>query len=251
MKGLDVFREHFRSFDDQYVLIGGSAAMLEMAQVGESFRATHDLDLVLLIEARTEGFGAALMEFVERAGYKRREVGGRPQFYRFSDPCAGDAPAMLEIFSRAPDGLVLHHGQRAIPVTLGGDLKSLSGLLLDDAYYNVIRDAARTKEGLSWLDARGLIVLKAKAWLDLRERRAADASSVDSKRVRKHLFDVLALSQVIPANASIDLPESILKDVRRFLQAALIEPPTRDFGEPLEVMLARIGRLCGLQVALA
>lgn len=251
MKGLDAFKDHFRSFEDQYVLIGGSAVMLEMAQVGESFRATHDLDLVLLVEARTEGFGAALVQFVERAGYRRREVGGRPQFYRFSDPCVDDVPVMLEIFSRAPDGLVLHHGQRAVPITLGDDLKSLSGLLLDDAYYDVIRGAARTQQGLTWLDARGLIVLKAKAWLDLRARKAADPSSVDSKSVRKHLFDVLALSQVIAADALIGLPEPVRDDMLLFLQAVVAEPPTRDFGEPLEVMLGRIGRLCGLEVALA
>lgn len=51
VRGLDVFRRHFADFTDRYVLIGGVAATLAMEEAGLDFRATKDLDLVLIIEA--------------------------------------------------------------------------------------------------------------------------------------------------------------------------------------------------------
>lgn len=57
--GMDVFREHFKGFSDQYVLIGGSASDLVMNEAGAAFRATKDLDIVLCIEAFDTDFAEA------------------------------------------------------------------------------------------------------------------------------------------------------------------------------------------------
>jgi len=51
VKGLDLFREHFRSYADRYVLIGGAACELALGEAGLDFRATKDLDIVLCLEA--------------------------------------------------------------------------------------------------------------------------------------------------------------------------------------------------------
>ena len=51
IKGLDVFRLHFEHYTDRYVLIGGVAATLAMEEAGLDFRATKDIDLVLVVEA--------------------------------------------------------------------------------------------------------------------------------------------------------------------------------------------------------
>jgi hypothetical protein len=40
VKGLEVFREHFRNFADRYVLIGGAACDIAMTGAGLPFRAT-------------------------------------------------------------------------------------------------------------------------------------------------------------------------------------------------------------------
>ena len=42
--GLDKFANHFEAFTENYVLIGGTACDLAMQLVGQSFRATKDLD---------------------------------------------------------------------------------------------------------------------------------------------------------------------------------------------------------------
>ena len=42
--GLERFKEHFVKYADRYVLIGGTASSLVMAEVGADFRSTKDLD---------------------------------------------------------------------------------------------------------------------------------------------------------------------------------------------------------------
>jgi hypothetical protein len=56
VKGLEVFRDYFAGQADQFVLIGGTAATLAVADAGLAFRATKDLDIVLHIEALTSDF---------------------------------------------------------------------------------------------------------------------------------------------------------------------------------------------------
>ncbi len=43
VKGLAIFQEWFIGFEDQYVLIGGTAASISMAEAGLPFRGTSDL----------------------------------------------------------------------------------------------------------------------------------------------------------------------------------------------------------------
>ena len=54
VKGLDTFRNHFAGYEEQYVLIGGAACDIVFESNDASFRATRDLDMVLIVEADTE-----------------------------------------------------------------------------------------------------------------------------------------------------------------------------------------------------
>ena len=65
--GLDLFRNHFASHRDQYVLIGGVAAALVMEDAGLEFRATKDLDVVLVVEMLDAAFVDRFWKFI-RAG---------------------------------------------------------------------------------------------------------------------------------------------------------------------------------------
>ena len=49
VKGLDTFRKYFADYEKQYVLIGGAACDIEFESNEASFRATRDLDMVLII----------------------------------------------------------------------------------------------------------------------------------------------------------------------------------------------------------
>ena len=87
MRGIDKFKERFAGHDGEYVLIGGGACDLLFGEAGQDFRATKDLDLVLLVEALTPEFGQVFWDFVREGGYENRQKSsGKPQFYRFSRP---------------------------------------------------------------------------------------------------------------------------------------------------------------------
>lgn len=51
VRGFESFREWFRGYEEQYAIIGGTACDLLMMDEGLDFRATKDIDLVLIIEA--------------------------------------------------------------------------------------------------------------------------------------------------------------------------------------------------------
>ncbi len=53
VKGLDTFRNFFKGFEEQYVLIGGAACDILFASNEGQFGATRDLDMVLIVEALT------------------------------------------------------------------------------------------------------------------------------------------------------------------------------------------------------
>jgi hypothetical protein len=48
VKGIELFASHFKGFENSYVLIGGSACDLWMQTQGLPFRATKDLDIVIV-----------------------------------------------------------------------------------------------------------------------------------------------------------------------------------------------------------
>ena len=67
VKGLDVFKDFFRDFQNQYVLIGGAACDIVFQEADLAFRATKDLDMVLIIEALTPEFGKRFWDFIKMA----------------------------------------------------------------------------------------------------------------------------------------------------------------------------------------
>lgn len=64
VKGLNVFREYFKEYENQYVLIGGTACDIAFESNEGIFRATRDLDMVLILEALTPQFGERFWEFM-------------------------------------------------------------------------------------------------------------------------------------------------------------------------------------------
>jgi hypothetical protein len=224
VRGLEIFRSHFAQYTDRYVLIGGVAASLAMEEAGLDFRATRDLDLVLVVEAMDAEFGRHFWQFIEEGGYQIREGSeGKPQFYRFQKPSNPTYPAMLELFSRIPDGLILSDEAHLTPLPIDEEVSSLSAILLDEEYYAFVLAGASTRGGVSWVGTDRLIPLKASAWLDL-SARLQQGEPIDSKNVRKHLHDVLRLSQLLSPTLRIDLPRLVEEDLHRFLEQMQLAP---------------------------
>ena len=137
VRGLDTFREYFRGFENQYVLIGGVACDILFASNEGQFRATRDLDMVLIVEALTTEFGEKFWEFVEAGQYRNKATSaGKPQFYRFDKPENEAYPKMIELFARTDFELKEMDG--LTPIHIDDEVSSLSAILLNEDYYNVL-----------------------------------------------------------------------------------------------------------------
>ncbi|WP_024646769.1 hypothetical protein [Pseudomonas syringae] len=220
IRGLDIFGKQFKEYREQYVLIGGVAAWLTMDEAGQPFRATKDLDVVLVVEALNARFIEAFWSFIRSGGYVIRQVGGidgdKPVFYRFQNPENESYPAQIELFSRSPEGIEHPDNATLTPIPAEEAVSSLSAILLDVTYYHFLLDGRHDNDELTFIGADRLIPLKAHAWLDLSKRKQA-GEQVDSKNIRKHRNDILNLSGQLTDDV-IELPERIRDDMRAFLE---------------------------------
>lgn len=219
VRGLELFRQRFPQFEGSFVLIGGAACDEWFTSLGLVFRATRDLDIVLIIEVVTPDAARGLRTFIAEGGYEiRQRTTGAPVLYRFAKPTRAEFPFMLEFFSRRPDGLELGEDQQIAPIPVGADHHSLSAILVDDDYYSLIRTHHTVRDGLPFATATSLIPLKARAWLDL-TRREAEGQKIDSKDTAKHRNDVFRLAGTLPGAPGPQLPVSITDDLARFLHS--------------------------------
>ena len=223
VRGLAIFQEWFKDFENQYVLIGGTAALITMTEAGLPFRGTKDLDMVLHVEVLTREFGHTFWKFVEAGGYQQKE--GHPQqkpcLYRFQKPLDEEFPLMLELFSRVPDGLKFVPPGHLTPIPIDEQIASLSAILLDDDYYQFVLTGRKNKHGMpSWVGEDRLIPLKAIAWMEMNER-VRQGEVIDSKNINKHLSDVVQLSALLQPGQVIELPGKLRADLQAFTQAVV------------------------------
>ena len=123
VNGLAQFRAHFGSYNDKYILIGGTACSIALEEADLKFRVTKDLDIVLCVEALDSGFARAFWEFVYKGRYKHQQKSsGKKLFYRFKDPADPDFPETLELFSRKPDALNIGADAHFTPIPLDDEL---------------------------------------------------------------------------------------------------------------------------------
>jgi hypothetical protein len=216
ISGINKFKEEFSGFEDYYVLIGGAAASVLVDAEGFDFRATHDLDIVLIIEKIDNAFTTKFQGFINSGGYTPMITKDEndSNFYRFEKPTSPEYPAMLELFTRKPIEFELSVTNQKRPIHVSDDAPSLSALLLDDDYYQLLIDNMIVINGLSVINIPALIAFKAKAYLDLNERKAK-GERVDSKNIKKHLRDIMIMTQDV--EGVIDVPETIQSDMSAFL----------------------------------
>ena len=219
IRGLDLFREHFAEYRKAFVLIGGVACHEWLSTQGLEFRVTKDMDMVLIVEALDGAFVEHFWEFIETGKYQGRfkAEDGR-QLYRFDEPQDERYPAMIEIFSRKPEGIDLAEGQHVVPIKLDEDSASLSAILLNDDYYDLVRQQHNEEKNLPFANPAALIPLKARAWIDLTER-AAKGEKGKGKEIAKHRTDVFRIAATLPGEAGPPIPEAVQKDLRKFLAA--------------------------------
>jgi hypothetical protein len=244
VKGLDIFIKHFSDYKDSFVLIGGTACDICLETKLLEFRPTKDLDIVLVVEALDSGFCKIFWEFVRNGGYQNKRKGTDKRiYYRFSDPENREYPSMLELFSRKPDILKIPKNQHLIPISSEDEVSSLSAILLDDDYYDFIVSSRIEINGVPVVPAPCLVLLKAKAYLNLKQQRD-NGKKIDSGKITRHKHDVFRLYRGLAEQDAITAPITLQNDMHCFLEEILKDPPAlKEIGlqhEPLDKIIARL-----------
>lgn len=228
VKGIDVFKSYFQPFPDNYIVIGGTACDMIMENEGLTARATKDIDVILVVEAISSEFIQTFWKFVKDGNYNRKEVSNdERQYYRFLDPEKEDFPQQIELFSRNPDIIDLDPNTHLTPIPVDDDLSSLSAILLDDTFYKYILDHSEIVDEIHRAKTEALIVLKAKAYLDI-SARIAQGVAEDSKHLKKHKNDVFKLAMLFTGEEQFDLVEPIKSMLIEFLKMVKDDLPTTD-----------------------
>lgn len=252
MEGLDKFRTAFAEFSENYVIIGGTACDITMTNTIMRPRATHDIDMIVIVENMTPAFGERFWQFIREAGYrpeKRRQEAGESakyELYRFLDGRPG-YPEMIELLSRHPDVLGTPSGLIIEPLPIGKEVSSLSAIIMDDDFYYFTIKHSKLTDGIRHADSAALIALKTRAYLNLLAERA-EGKQVNSKDIKKHRSDVLK-NVVILEDAEISAPQSIVACIHDFVTSirgewdTLAEPLAKAIGQDSDFVDALLNQL--------
>lgn len=222
MVGLDKFKEAFAQFSDNYVIIGGTACEIVMTGTAVRPRATHDIDMIVVVERMTPDFGRHFWDFIKEGGYKPekyKSAGGgqtKYQLYRFINGKEG-YPEMIELLSRHPDVLGEPQGLTIEPIPIEEKVSSLSAIIMDDDFYNFTVNHSTVTDGIRHADTLALIALKACAYLNLLKDKA-DGKHVNTKDIKKHRSDVLK-NVVILEETEVVAPKKVAGIIQDFVSS--------------------------------
>lgn len=133
------------------------------------------------------------------------------------------------MFSRTPDIIKPIDSARFTVIPTDEDLSSLSAILMDNDYYRFTLNHTEKVDGLNRADELALICLKAKAFLDLSQRKEK-GQRVDSKTIKKHRSDMFRLAATLTGEHQLQLPKSIQRDMKTFINTMEDDPPqTKNF----------------------
>lgn len=255
MEGLDKFREAFEAYSDNYVIIGGTACDITMSSTAVRPRATHDIDMIVIVEKMSPDFAERFWQFIREGGYrpeKRHRPEGEPpkyELYRFLDSKPG-YPEMIELLSRHPDILGEPKGLTIEPIPMDDDLSSLSAIIMDDDLYHFTIEHSHLTDGIRHADSAALIALKTRAYLNLLQEKQV-GKHVNTKDIKKYRSDVLK-NLVIMEEAEVEAQESIVNCITDFAAAirndwaALAEPLAKAIEQDstfVEALLERLNEL--------
>lgn len=214
--GIDKFKEYFAEYENNYIIIGGTACDILEENAGQIPRATKDIDIILIVEALSPEFVKQFWEFVKAGNYSTRQRGnGENEYFRFLKPQTKGFPLQVELFSRKPDVLEIAKDTVLTPIPVDEDLSSLSAILMNDEYYNFTMEHSHTLEAIRLANTESLVCLKAKAYLDLTQRKA-NSEAIDEKNIRKHRSDIFRLAATLGEDILFELPVGIQTDLNLF-----------------------------------
>lgn len=229
VNGLEKWKEFFSGYLNNYVLIGGAACNVYEEEFAQTPRATKDLDVVLVVEALSAEFCVKFWEFIISGNYSSRQRGAdKHEYYRFMNPDNDSFPKQIELFARSTGLLNIPREAHIEPIHVGDNISSLSAILMNDDYYDYTVKHSTVIDGLHLASVDSLVCLKAKAYLDLDEKRES-GTHIDKRDIEKHKKDVLRLTGMLAGDSRFSLPIGIKNDLRCFCDKVGTSLPNNDF----------------------
>lgn len=247
--GIQKFKEYFKEFPNQYIIIGGTACDIIMEERNFVPRGTQDIDMILIVEALSVDFVKQFWLFIKEAGYELQQKSADERiFYRFLKPANKEFPKQIELFSRIPDSVNFEGEGNFTPIPIDDDLSNLSAILMDEDYYNYTLQHAVPQKDLRLANIEALVCLKAKAFINLTEQKEK-GEQIDAKKIAKHKTDVFRLAAMLTPNTNFDLPPTILNDLQVFAEAIKNDLPNKQMFENFGLPNANAQEILNLLIA--
>ncbi|QZT38641.1 hypothetical protein K5X82_07025 [Halosquirtibacter xylanolyticus] len=238
VRGIDIFKEFFKYFTDNYIIIGGTACDILIKEAGFSPRVTKDIDIILIVEALSKEFVVQFWEFIKKGNYEQREKGeGDHNYYRFIKPENKEFPYQIELFAKNPDLLDLDEESHLTPIPTDAELSSLSAILMDEKYYKFTLDNSEVKDEVNIANTIALICLKAQALLDYTQR-SLEGEIDCSKQIKKHKADMLRLTLLLVPGEKIEIPDVINENLKSCLEIMAKEPPGKEMFKSMGITIS-------------
>ncbi len=225
VNGLDIFANKFKEYSNSFIIVGGTACSLAMNDAGIDFRATNDIDMIVIVEELSKDFGKIFWDFIKDGGYEFWKSNETTHFFRFLKPKNSIYPKMIELFSRKQDWIPEDMVGKYTKIVISDEISSLSAILLDDTYYQFLKEGSEIIDDLPILKPIYLIAFKAKAHVDL-NRKHLEGVHINERDLKKHKNDILRLVQLLNPSETIDVNESVKVDMQNFFD--LIEKDNTD-----------------------
>lgn len=209
--GLHHLRDYLRDFEDDYVVIGGFATLMLLDRELEGHgKATFDIDLVLLT-SNNSYMTQKIKAYVKEGQYEIQK-GARDQYtyYRFIKPHIEGFAKEIELFASNKNDLSLDPDQRIIPIDAEEGLYSLSAIMLDPEYFEMIKQNVEKSTIAPCTNTQATIMLKMSAFRDLKER--------NDDKYKKHRRDIFKLSFLLTGEEKISLLGRMKEDFDAFIE---------------------------------
>ncbi|PWE21750.1 hypothetical protein DF188_05925 [Aliarcobacter skirrowii] len=208
--GLSHFQEFCKDLDDNYVVVGGFATiMLLDKQLEGHGKATYDIDLVLLTNNSLE-MSKRIKKYIKEGDYKI-QIGEKDQYryYRFTEPKKDDFAKEIELFASNENDLKLEDSQRIIPIDPDEGLYSLSAIMLDQEYFEMIKENVDKTGVAPCTNVQATIILKMSAFYDLKNR--------GEDKWKKHRRDIFKLTLLLTGEEKLKLKGRMQGDFDSFI----------------------------------
>ncbi len=209
-KRINFFINQFKNYKDQYILIGGSACDLIMDKIGLTFRMTKDIDIIVTVMSGNNDFLNTLKDFIKNGEYSNSNSDDRKIFYRFSNPKHEKYPKIIELFSKRelniPKEIIVNK------INKKAKHSDFSAIMFSPEYYDLANDNIYAIENVRIPTPLALIILKLKAWDNLR-RDVLLGKQVKKSDIPKHKNDIFRLWQLLDEKNEIRVSKTVLNEI--------------------------------------